>query len=166
MAPSHETLLEFGESADSFRALDDRVMGGVSQSRMDRTADGHGVFRGLLSLENNGGFASVRATDLTLDVSAVSTLVLRVRGDGRSYKLRLHDENGFGRVAFEMVFETVADEWVELELPLDEFQPVWRGRLVRDAAPLNRERILMMGLMISDGQPGAFELELDWLAGR
>jgi len=166
MAPSNETLLEFGKLADSFLPLDDRVMGGVSRSRMDITADGHGAFRGQLSLDNNGGFASVRATGLSLDVSALSTLVLRVRGDGRRYKLRLHDEDGFGGIAFQMEFETVANQWVEVALPLDGFQPMWRGRLVRDAAPLNRARIVMVGLMVSDGQPGPFELELDWLAGR
>ncbi|MFT6628407.1 MAG: NADH dehydrogenase [ubiquinone] 1 alpha subcomplex assembly factor 1 [Flavobacteriales bacterium] len=165
MAPSHETLLEFGELADSFRPVDDRVMGGVSQSRMERAPDGHAVFRGRLSRENNGGFASIRASGLALDVSAMSTLVLRVRGDGRRYKLRLHDNNDFDRGAFQTEFETVADEWVELTLPLDGFRPVWRGRVVTGAAPLNRGRIVSLGLMISDGQEGEFELELDWLAG-
>jgi monofunctional biosynthetic peptidoglycan transglycosylase len=164
--PTHETLINFGAMADSFQPLDDRVMGGVSQSRLERTTDGTATFRGQLSLENNGGFASVRASGLTLDVSALSALVIRVRGDGRRYRLRLHDEDGFGGIAFQAEFDTVAGEWVEQTLPLDEFQPMWRGRLVSDAAPLNRERIVMVGLMISDGQPGAFELELNWLMGR
>ena len=44
-----------------WQAIDDRVMGGVSASHMRHDPAGHGVFAGEVSLENNGGFASVRA---------------------------------------------------------------------------------------------------------
>ena len=42
-------------------SVNDVVMGGVSDSLMQVSEDGTGVFAGHLSLENNGGFASVRA---------------------------------------------------------------------------------------------------------
>lgn len=161
-----QPLIVFGERVDAFAPIDDRVMGGVSRSRMLRTAEGHGAFTGELSLENNGGFASVRATELTLDLADLTTLVLRVRGDGKRYKLRLHDDAQRDGVAFEAAFDTVVGEWQELALPLDTFRPVWRGRPVRGAPPLERGRVTMVGLMISDGQDGPFTLELDWLAGR
>lgn len=166
MAPSAPVILQFGEFAAAFRAVDDRVMGGVSQSHMVPSEDGHALFHGHLSLENNGGFASVRASELGLDLSAVSTLTLRVRGDGRRYKIRLHDDTRFDGVAFEFAFDTDAGEWIELALPLESFRPVWRGRLVRDATPLNRQRVSMLGFMVSDGQQGDFQLEVDWLAGE
>lgn len=161
-----DALLVFGERADSFRAVDDRVMGGVSQSGMSVTRAGHALFSGNLSLENNGGFASVRASGLALDVSAHERLVLRVRGDGKRYKVRLHDDARFDGVAFEAVFDTVSGEWMEVELPLDGFRPVWRGRPVPSAPPLERRQVVMLGFMISGAQAGSFALELDWLAGR
>lgn len=42
-----------------WRIVNDTVMGGRSQSRFYQQ-DGVGVFEGFLSLENYGGFASVR----------------------------------------------------------------------------------------------------------
>lgn len=166
VAPAPRTVLEFGDRADAFRAIDDRVMGGVSQSRMTPSAEGTGVFSGTLSRENNGGFASVRAAGLDLDLTDATHLTIRARGDGRTYKLRLHDDTRFDGVAFETSFETTPDEWVEHELPLDGFRPVWRGRLVRDAPPLDRSAVVSVGLMVSDGPEGAFRLELDALCAN
>ncbi len=159
-------LISFGSSHESFRAVDDRVMGGVSRSGMGVSASGHGVFEGDMSLESNGGFASVRSRGLTLDLGEAGALALRVRGDGKRYKLRLHDDSQFDGVAYQVVFETQAGEWMELEFPIDAFRPVWRGRDVPGAAPLDRARVTSVGLMISDGQEGAFALEVDWLAAR
>lgn len=159
-------LVDFGARASAFRPIDDRVMGGVSQSRMTASANGTGVFSGTLSRENNGGFASVRVAGLDLDLTEATHLVFRARGDGRTFKLRLHDDTRFDGVAFETRFDTVAGQWIDIELPIDGFRPVWRGRLVRDAPPLNRAAIVSVGLMVSDGQDGEFSLELEALTAR
>ena len=165
-AAEGEALLHFGPMASRFVAVDDRVMGGVSRSTMRQHDEGHAVFEGTLSLENNGGFASVRAAGLTLDMRGATTLVLRVRGDGRRYKLRLHDDTRFDGVAHQAVFETPAGEWAEIALPIESFVPVWRGRVVTNAAPLDRGRVTMVGVMVSDAQEGRFSLELDTLSLR
>jgi hypothetical protein len=44
--------------ANAWRAIDDRVMGGISRSRLRHDPAGHPVFEGTVSLEHNGGFAS------------------------------------------------------------------------------------------------------------
>ncbi|MEM1350525.1 MAG: CIA30 family protein [Myxococcota bacterium] len=158
-----KALIAFAESVDAFHPVDDRVMGGVSRSAMRRSDSGHALFTGTLSLEHNGGFASVRSCGVELDLSEEDALILRVRGDGKRYKLRLHDDR-LDDVSFQSSFGTEAGVWIEVELPLDEFRPVWRGRAVPRAKPLDRSRVAMVGLMISDKQVGEFTLELDWLA--
>jgi hypothetical protein len=54
---------DFGDAARvaGWFSIDDRVMGGVSSSRLRYDAASHAVFEGPLSLERNGGFASVRS---------------------------------------------------------------------------------------------------------
>ncbi|MFO1433012.1 MAG: CIA30 family protein [Candidatus Competibacteraceae bacterium] len=42
-------------------AIDDRVMGGVFQSRLRYDPAGHAIFEEVVSLEHHGGFASVRS---------------------------------------------------------------------------------------------------------
>lgn len=87
---SHTTttrLIEFSDESDRslFLPIDDRVMGGVSSSALVEDPDGGAVFKGIVSLENNGGFASVRASLGTRDLSKGKGVLLRALGDGKRY---------------------------------------------------------------------------------
>ena len=57
-------LFDFSDPApvDAWAAIDDRVMGGISRSRLRHDRAGHAVFEGTVCLERNGGFASVRSS--------------------------------------------------------------------------------------------------------
>lgn len=73
-------------AASAWQAIDDRVMGGVSTSRLG-AADGHAVFKGTVSGRDDGGFASVRppieppAPDADSGRDGWQHLQLRVRDD-------------------------------------------------------------------------------------
>ena len=157
-----ETLFLFDrpEAVAAWSAIDDRVMGGVSRSALRFDPAGHAVFSGQVSPDNNGGFASVRAsvsTPVTTDIDAIELLV---RGDGHRYKLNLRTDRGFDGVNYQAAFAPPAGQWATLRLSLDVFQPSWRGRAVPDAPPLRGARIEQVGLMIADRQFGAFELAI------
>lgn len=72
-------LLSFAapEAAQQWQAVNDGVMGGVSDGRFKITADGTLEFFGTLSLENNGGFASVRTRPMELEVQVEWVKVAR-----------------------------------------------------------------------------------------
>ncbi|MEM6787022.1 MAG: CIA30 family protein [Myxococcota bacterium] len=161
--PLTSRTIDLGVVASSFRAVDDRVMGGVSQSRFTRHADGHGVFSGDVSLEQNGGFASVRAQLEGLDLEGFSRVTLRFRGDGKRYKLRFRDATRRDGILHEMAFPTEDDVWREQTFALDDFRPVWRGRLVADAGPLTRGPVRSVSFLVSDAQVGRFRLDVAWL---
>jgi monofunctional biosynthetic peptidoglycan transglycosylase len=164
MDPGDLVVLNFSQDVEWF-PVHDGVMGGVSSGNFQST-EGMGVFSGVLSLENNGGFASVRFLPEAADLSAFDSLVLRVRGDGRSYQLRLRDSRRFDGVAYRAEFDTRADEWIELSLPLNDFEPTFRGRRVPEAGPLDRRRIEQITLMIADKKPGPYRLEIEWVRAR
>ena len=113
--------------------LDDVVMGGVSQSTFAATG-GAATFSGTISTENNGGFAGCRTRALkpALDLSSYRGLKLRVRGDGKRYKLILRDDYGWNGIAWASSFDTTAgaDEWQELDLTFDSFVPTLFARSV------------------------------------
>jgi hypothetical protein len=157
-------LIEFqGESPGTWRVVNDGVMGGLSQSRIVRTERGTGLFSGELSLENNGGFASVRASLPDLDLEEQSAVVLRVRGDGRRYQLRFRTDDRFDGMAYRAFFETEAGEWTTVRIPFDEFRATFRGRVFENAEPLDPSGVRQVGLMLADKQPGDFALEIDWI---
>mgnify|MGYP000306641478 CR=1 FL=1 len=148
------------ESTEQWRSVNDVVMGGVSTSRIVHVPDGHAVFSGTLSLENNGGFASVRCLPQEFDLAEYDGIRLRVRGDGRTYRLRLRMDSGFDGVAYQASFPTEEDTWTTVELPFTSFRPSFRGRAVPNAPALDPGAIRQVGLMIADGEEGPFRLDI------
>jgi len=145
--------------AGQWQVVNDTVMGGRSSSGMRSGSEGL-VFAGDLSLENNGGFASVRRPMPDGLPEGADRFVVRVRGDGNTYKLRARTNGRFDGVSYERSFETVAGEVVEVELPLAEFRPVFRGRTVPGQPELAAAAVRQLGLLISDKQEGSFALEV------
>lgn len=144
--------------------VDDGVMGGVSSSRLIPRGPSGASFVGRVSLENNGGFASLRGRMGRTDLSAHEGIALRVRGDGKTYGLRLRTEAAFDGLSYAASFETEQDRWQEIRIPFQRFVPTFRGRTIRGADPLDPSRIHQLGLIISDRQEGEFRLDLDWIA--
>lgn len=156
------TVFDFRQTAEPWRNIDDGVMGGLSRSSMTQ-GRGAALFEGVVSLENNGGFASVRSRPEGLDLSAFEGIVLRVRGDGKTYAVRLRTSAAFDGVSYQTTARTPAGEWVELRLPFSEFRPVFRGREVAGHPELDPGRIETFGLLIAGKQEGPFRLELEWI---
>ena len=78
------------DAAEEWQAVNDGVMGGVSEGTFQITDRKTLAFFGILSLENNGGFASVRTKPKKLGLEKGDTLVARVKGDGRDYSISLY----------------------------------------------------------------------------
>lgn len=158
-------LFDFGQprSVGEWGAINDGVMGGLSTGGLRPTQQGTAVFTGVVSLENNGGFASVRSIPGEYDLSGYQGLSVRVRGDGRTYKLNLKTDRSFDGVLYRVPFETLDGEWQTIELPFSDFLPTFRGRVLREATPLDLSRVASVGLMISDKQDGPFRLEVAWI---
>lgn len=151
------------ESADSvadWSAVDDTVMGGVSSSRLRHDPAGHAVFEGVVSLERNGGFASIRSRPLDLAAPGTVSYVLEVRGDGKRYKLNLRTDDAFDGVSYQAAFEAPPDTWTVLRLPVAKFRPTFRGQPVPGALPLDPGRVRQVGLVIADRQAGDFTLAI------
>jgi NADH dehydrogenase [ubiquinone] 1 alpha subcomplex assembly factor 1 len=57
-----QVIFDFNKKSDlqDWIIVDDVVMGGRSSSTFKLDKDGLGVFEGNISLENNGGFSSLR----------------------------------------------------------------------------------------------------------
>jgi NADH dehydrogenase [ubiquinone] 1 alpha subcomplex assembly factor 1 len=117
-------------SVADFSAIDDRVMGGRSASRLRHDPAGHAVFEGEVSLADGGGFASVRSRSLPLGDAQAVTCRIEVLGDGKRYKLSLRTDDLFDGVTYQATFEPAPGEWTVLRLPLASFKPTWRGRPV------------------------------------
>jgi len=171
-APAQEhavrTLMDFDNGPGEARwvAVNDGVMGGRS-SGGPTVADGRLEFSGTLSLANNGGFSSVRSVGRDFDLSDASHMILRVRGDGRRYQLRLATDARYRGmpISYGAGFDTTAGVWAEVRLPLAALRPTVRGSTLQ-GPPLDPSRVGEIGLLIADKREGAFTLLVDWIAAE
>jgi NADH dehydrogenase [ubiquinone] 1 alpha subcomplex assembly factor 1 len=148
------------DSVGAWHAIDDRVMGGVSQSRLRHAQDGYAIFEGVVSLARGGGFASVRSTPGNRGLGGATTCLIEVRGENKQYKLSLITDDAFDSVNYQASFAPAATEWQTLHLPLAAFRASFRGRDVPGAPPLDPARIRQLGLIIGAGQSGSFALDI------
>ncbi len=159
------TLFDFNspETSGQWNTVNDGVMGGLSQSVMTLNPDGTATFRGEVSLENNGGFASVRANLNSISQKEFKGVMVRIKGDGNIYNLRFRTNRNFDGYAYQAKIETEKDKWTEFKIPFDQFIPVYRGYTLKDKPKLVSSDMAQIGILIADKQVGSFELTLDWI---
>ncbi|MCG8598687.1 MAG: CIA30 family protein [Verrucomicrobiales bacterium] len=161
-----QTVTEFdSQTADlDWRIVNDGVMGGLSKGNVEISDSGVMTFSGDLSLQNNGGFSLVRSRKVDLNLSNDLGMLLKVKGDGRTYELRLEsDARHRGRVvSFSGKFATKAGQWMQVKVPFSEFRGGWRGMDLPDAV-LNPAAIEQVGIILADKKEGPFELEVDYI---
>ena len=154
------TVFDFNKNSDisNWYVVDDVVMGGRSYGRLSIDPKGNGVFKGNVSLENNGGFASIRMGFDGNQLKGISKFLLRVKGDGNIFKFRLTMNGSYANYSAD--FKTIKDQWMNVEIPLENFKPYYFGRSIR-APKLKVHRVNSLGILISDKQEGNFSLEIE-----
>lgn len=143
---------------NSWRIVDDVVMGGKSQSDFIINDAGNGVFYGKVSLENNGGFSSVRHRSGSLNASKYTKIVLSLKGDGKSYQFRIKDKIG-NYYSYVQSFETT-NQWQKIVINLSEMYPTFRGRKL-NMPNFSSTEIQEIAILIGNKKNESFKLELD-----
>jgi len=159
------SITEFdGKDGMNWQVVSDGVMGGLSVGKLTPNQAGTMMFSGMLSLENNGGFSSFRSGDLKLDLSSHLGLLLRVKGDGRTYQVRLASDAVFRgmEVSFAAEFATIKGEWVDVKVPFVNFKGSFRG-LELPKEQLDASKVRRIGVLIGDKKQASFAVELDFI---
>lgn len=156
------TLFDFNEDSNVFdwKVIDDVVMGGRSKGSFIINENGHGVFEGTVSLENNGGFSSIRHASNIIIPKNQQKISIRLKGDGKSYQFRLkHKRNSWESYVYN--FNTTGN-WQVIEISLKDMYPSFRGRRL-NKGNFDFDTIAEMGFLISNKQKEYFRLEIDKL---
>ncbi|MDB2437992.1 CIA30 family protein [Hellea sp.] len=154
-----ETAQETGQ----WRAVNDGVMGGKS-SGGPRFENGNMIFEGVINT-NGGGFSSLRSPVDKGDLKDASAMTLRVKSDGRAYKLTFRTDMTYrGRlISFQApIPQTPKGEWAEISVPFSDLSGSIFGRSLQ-GAKFDRAQVQEMGIILADDQDGPFQLEVDWM---
>lgn len=146
-------------SSLNWNIVNDTVMGGRSSSRWISKSSSPCSFEGYLSLENNGGFASVRCDLNNENLTKTEGIFIRVKGDGRKYQFRIRSQaSRWANYSHE--FKTVRNKIKTFYLPYKDFEPSWRGRSLNNLPVLKGKDVRGIGFLLGDKIQGNFKLEI------
>lgn len=160
-----QSITEFdGKDGMNWQVVNDGVMGGLSEGHLTPTDTGTMKFDGMLSLENNGGFSTFRSGDVDLNLCNDLGLLLRVKGDGRTYQARLATDARYRgmEVSFSAEFATKKGEWMEAKVPFADFKGSFRGTDLPKVA-FDPSKIRRVSILLGDKKQAPFEIEIDYI---
>lgn len=157
-----KAIASFGneDALKSWTSVNDDVMGGVSKGGFKLSEQGTLLFTGKLSLENNGGFASIRMKPTDLKLDGMSGIVVRGKGDGRTYWVDLRVSDQMSASSYRAYLSTTAGEMKETTIPFTDFKLQAYGRELT-TKPINPAAIASVGFTIADKKEGPFSLEIE-----
>lgn len=153
-------IYDFDSNKDinNWIVVDDTVMGGMSNGTFQLSQDGHGVFAGYVTTENNGGFSSVRYDFEPIIVKGYENMLLKLKGDGKNYQFRLKASKG-DYYSYIREFSTTG-EWEEIIIPLGDLYPSFRGRKL-NMPNFSGTSIEQVAFLIGNKKKESFRLIID-----
>ena len=155
-----KTIFDFQKDKDisNWYVIEDRVMGGKSDGKFFLNEEGHAQFQGMVSLDNNGGFVSVRYDMPRMDIENHQFIMIRLKGDGKKYQFRIKnkDQNYYSYIT---EFST-SSEWQEIKIPLKDMYPSFRGRKLNQPN-FEHDLIDEIGFLIGNKKNEKFQLLID-----
>lgn len=165
MTPSSEHIIDFGKtkSGNEWVVVVDGVMGGHSSSTAE-VSENSLYFQGNISLENNGGFASLRGPKNNMDYSDYSNLEIKYRSKGQALGIRFLKYEQFFMPYLKKTFDETAWEWKTVNVPLNEFkQYILNSERSKNITAKDFEDISRIGFIVSNKTEGEFEIEIDYI---
>lgn len=157
--------IDFGSDKDgnNWYVVTDRVMGGVSTSSIKMSKNSL-IFSGTVSLKNNGGFASIRSSQQSIDLSKYKQVLIRFKTSelNRTFALRLNTNTVYYRPSYNQSFKAKTKDWQTLSFKLIDFKETILGKSTKKTIPLEKlKNVLRIGIMLNDKKEGRFSLEID-----
>ncbi len=170
---AEQTLVEFTVASrfGFWLPLTDQIRGGKSTIEMQIENDQSASIFGNLTLMNGAGFASYRVTPTETkfwNLANESELLVESSGDGRTYKVLLKDQVAADSIQdYSWEAELVTTSQLRTEsIPLLQFKPYYRGRVLENIQPLDQKKIVQIGIQLNDKQPGPFLIRLRSIKAR
>ena len=157
--------IDFGskKAGQNWYAVNDGVMGGLSDGSLKLTENSL-KFEGTISLENNGGFSSIRSEYGQYDLSKYTKVTMRIKTDNSSFALLLERHKRWFRPYFKQEFKVTAGEWQTVTFDFSEFDEYTVGR--KKATTMTKSdlsSVIRMGFITNDKTAKAFSLEIDYI---
>ncbi|MEM9364318.1 MAG: CIA30 family protein [Bacteroidota bacterium] len=160
-----DTNFDFGSKKDGidWKPIDDGVMGGLSKGNVNLTENTLN-FYGEVSLDNYGGFTSVKSPFGNYNLSGLKKVIVRYRTEGQSISISLENSEQFFRPYYKLLLPETDGEWKTLELNVSDFKQYNLGQVTETSITDEfLENVKRIGFITSKKSAGKFNIEVDYL---
>ena len=163
--PEKALKVAFGTSANrtnTWEILRDNVMGGVSAAQIEYSASSV-IVKGYVSLENRGGFVSIKSYFGKLDLSSFKTVKITFRSSKQKYAFTLENSRRWYQPAYKHAFSAKEiNKWETVLLDLNNIEEEVIGQPTGMKANKSiLETILRIGISTNEKREGPFQLEIE-----
>ena len=153
-------IFDFTKNADlqKWYVVNDIVMGGRSAAKMKVDAEGHGLFEGHISLDNNGGFSSIKYEAGNTKLEGYSKFLIVLKGDGKAFQFRIKAKSD-DYFSYVFNFET-SGNWQTVEIPFSNMVASFRGQIL-DMPSFAGIYVEEIGFLIGNKKVEDFTLVID-----
>lgn len=160
-----EYKIDFGAklAEQNWFVVNDGVMGGFSNSESELLENSL-IFKGSISLQNNGGFSSLRGPANNEDLSKFKNIEIKYRSKGQDFGLRLLEYDEYYMPYFKHLFEDTSWEWQTVQVSLRDFSQYRLSDITgKTMTNDNLSKIGRIGIIVSNKIEGPFEIEIDYI---
>lgn len=157
--------IDFGLEKDgsNWGVTNDTVMGGRSQGNAQLT-ENTVSYHGRISLENNGGFSSLKSRYAPIDLSGYEYLEMRIKSKGSRFAFTLDMSRRFYLPYYKQLVETESEDWEVIKLKMSDFKLYRMSRTNKQSlTDEDAARLIRIGFISDDKREIDFELEIDYI---
>jgi len=162
-----ETLkIDFGKASThkDWYVINDGVMGGRSKGNITYNEESM-VFKGKVSLENNGGFSSMRSADKNWNLEDYTGIRIRFKSEtGRNFGFSFETRGPWYAPRYRHYFNGTKGEWTTIEMSIQDFNETRIGEMTQNKISTKAIKdIRRLGIILYDKKAGTFNLEIDYI---
>lgn len=161
----NNTKIDFGQKKDgqSWQVVNDGVMGGLSRGRAELTENSI-LFKGTVSLDNNGGFSSLRSLFSNKNLSKFKEVTIRYRSSGISLAMTLSVSRRWYVPNYKTSLSGTQGEWKTVTLLLKDFRKHYIGKPMNELLEKEAQgEVIRFGFITDEKKYGDFEFEIDYI---
>jgi len=163
---TQDTLkIDFGKEKEGkyWRVVNDGVMGGLSKGTKKLMTNSM-LFKGIVSLENNGGFSSLRYPFSDKDISLCNEVEIRYKSAGISLAFTIAVSRRWYVPNYKIRLDDTSSEWITKTIRLKDLRKYYIGKPINET--LKKEtlkEIVSIGFITDEKKYGDFEFEIDYI---
>lgn len=164
-ASSQPLEIDFGSSTGGgyWYVTNDGVMGGLSEGSAFLT-DSSVIFSGDVSLENNGGFSSLRSPYQRYRLNEYEEIELRAKSSGLAFSITFSKSQRFYIPNYKYMLDLNNEEWTVINFKLSDLKEYRLGNATGSMIRASDIRNLISISFFNEGkQDGPFTLEIDYI---